>query len=322
VVPLRPASDHLTELLDAWLSEYSNEHTRRRYRTHLTAVVSGTGASDLDDLSAANLAIYADKRAPDLSTNTMRNQLSAARLFLRWCHDEYGHTVPERQLARLLASYPIVYGKTQSKMPATRLDTTGYDALISTCQDGTELGLCDELTVRLGVSGGMRNAELRTFTIGGLRRAPNLEWLGKRNKQRTAVAGPALCDLIARYLDTYQAGMRRRLRPDDPAICNIRNPHTAPDRLAWGVPVVNHNTLNMRLRKRACAAGITWMTVHDLKRSAARMMHEARSDDGGHRFDLLDIADVLDHDNAQVTKNCYIGPLGSDNKQRAADLFG
>ena len=64
------------------------------------------------------------------------------------------------------------------------------------------------------------------------------------------------------------------------------------------------------------------MAPHDLKRSAARMMHEARSADGGHLFDLLDVADVLDHSNPKVTKDCYIGPLGNANKDRAAALFG
>ncbi len=64
------------------------------------------------------------------------------------------------------------------------------------------------------------------------------------------------------------------------------------------------------------------MPPHDLKRTAARMMHEARGADGGHLFDLLDIADVLDHSNPKVTKDCYIGPLGNDNKERAARLFG
>jgi hypothetical protein len=52
------------------------------------------------------------------------------------------------------------------------------------------------------------------------------------------------------------------------------------------------------------------------------MMFEARSADGGHLFDLLEIAEVLDHSNPKVTKDCYIGPLDNATKERAAELFG
>ena len=47
-----------------------------------------------------------------------------------------------------------------------------------------------------------------------------------------------------------------------------------------------------------------YLAPHDLKRTTARMLHEARSADGGHLFDLVDIADVLDHENPKVTKDC------------------
>jgi hypothetical protein len=37
---------------------------------------------------------------------------------------------------------------------------------------------------------------------------------------------------------------------------------------------------------------------------------------------LLDIADVLDHSDPKVTKDCYNGPLENGNKERAARLLG
>jgi hypothetical protein len=52
------------------------------------------------------------------------------------------------------------------------------------------------------------------------------------------------------------------------------------------------------------------------------MMFDARSADGGHLFDLLEIADVLDQSNPKVTKDCYVGPLDHAAKERAAALFG
>jgi len=89
-----------------------------------------------------------------------------------------------------------------------------------------------------------------------------------------------------------------------------------------GAGITTAQGIRVLLARRAEAAGLGYMAPHDLKRSAARMMHEARSADGGHLFDLLDVADVLDHSNPKVTKDCYIGPLGNANKDRAAALFG
>lgn len=76
------------------------------------------------------------------------------------------------------------------------------------------------------------------------------------------MAGPALTQLIGRYLSAYEVGLGREL------------------------------------------------------------IDEAKSADGGHLFDLLDIADVFDHSNPEVTKDCSIGPLENGNKERAARLFG
>jgi integrase len=164
--------------------------------------------------------------------------------------------------------------------------------------------------------------ELRTLTVAALQAAPALRWTGKTNKARTAKAGPALVDLIERYLARYAAAIGgQEPRGTSPALCATLHPRN-PAALAWGQPVRQNDTLSRNLRKRATAAGLGWIAAHDLKRTAGRMMHEARSADGGHLFDLLDIADVLDHDNPKVTKDCYIGPLGNANKDRAAALFG
>jgi hypothetical protein len=51
-------------------------------------------------------------------------------------------------------------------------------------------------------------------------------------------------------------------------------------------------------------------------------VHEARSADGAHLFDLLEIAHVVDHSDPKVTKDCHIGALDATNKDRAAALFG
>ncbi len=321
VVPLRRDDGDLAALVDEWLAEYSNSNTRERYGGSVRLVAAHARAMTPNDFTPAAVAAWAADYIG--ANNTVRGHVSAIRNFLRWCEETGNLTrYRDRPMQRILRSYPPTYGKVQSHRPANRLDAAGYTALIAACQDGSDAGLRDELMVRLGVSGGMRVNELRTLTVAGLLTAPDLRWTGKAKKQRTAKAGPELVALIDRYLIRYAEAIGgQEPRPSSPALCATLHPRN-PSAVAWGQPVRQNDTLSRNLRKRANAAGLGWMAAHDLKRTAGRMMHEARSADGGHLFDLLDIADVLDHDNPKVTKDCYIGPLGSENKDRAAALFG
>ncbi|MEY2475341.1 MAG: integrase/recombinase XerC [Actinomycetota bacterium] len=253
----------------------------------------------------------------------MRAHITAVRGFLRWAH-ETGRitTFRDRPFRRLLASYPATYGKVQSPHPARRLTKAEYDHLTTACQDATEAGLRDELLIRLGVGAGMRSQELVGATVGMVRQAPSLSWIGKRKKARTATAGPALVAVIAEYLRQYAVAVGRPLNDDDPLFCKARHSRCYPDQLQWGVGITTTAGVRALVLRRARVAGFDYLAPHDLKRTAARIMHEARSADGGHLFDLLEIADVLDHSNPKVTKDCYIGPLDTASKDRAAELFG
>jgi integrase len=129
-------------------------------------------------------------------------------------------------------------------------------------------------------------------------------------------------DVIARYLARYEVELDRPLEDADPLFCITRHSRWHPTELSWGDALASSTGLRHLLARRASQAGLDHLAPHDLKRTAARMMFEARSADGGHVFDLAEIADVLDHSNAKVTKDCYIGPLGTGSKHRAAELFG
>ncbi len=69
---------------------------------------------------------------------------------------------------------------------------------------------------------------------------------------------------------------------------------------------------------RAEQAGLGHVSPHDLRRSAAGILHRAVSDDGAHYFDLLDIQKVLGHANPVTTMRRYIDPLDSGVIRRAA----
>ncbi|MGH9132163.1 MAG: hypothetical protein ACRDWV_10970 [Acidimicrobiales bacterium] len=63
------------------------------------------------------------------------------------------------------------------------------------------------------------------------------------------------------------------------------------------------------------------MSPHDLRRSAAGILHCSVSEDGAHHFDLLDIQKVLGHANPATTMRSYIDPLDNGVIRRAASVL-
>jgi integrase len=149
-----------------------------------------TGARKLADLNRANVAAWCvsppdrlgKSRAPKPANNTVRKRAHTAKAFLNWCHDN-GH-LDTADIARSLsrrggpiAAYRPTYGKVQSAKPGRWLThDEAYDVLVASVQDGTVVGLRDELIVRLGLLG-MRASEIRQLVIGDLDlRAPEVRW--------------------------------------------------------------------------------------------------------------------------------------------------
>lgn len=60
------------------------------------------------------------------------------------------------------------------------------------------------------------------------------------------------------------------------------------------------------------------MSLHDLRRTAAGILHRDRGADGGHLFDLQDIQQVLDHADPATTQRSYLDSLDTGTKERAA----
>ena len=87
-------------------------------------------------------------------------------------------------------------------------------------------------------------------------------------------------------------------------------------RVAWGDPM-RERTFSTVVERVAKKADLGHLAPHDLRRSAAGILHNELSDDGGHRYDLLDIQQVLDHADPATTQRSYLNPMGSDAKKRA-----
>ena len=75
------------------------------------------------------------------------------------------------------------------------------------------------------------------------------------------------------------------------------------------------------VRERAEESGLGHVSPHDLRRTAAGILHRAVSDEGAHYFDLLDIQKVLGHANPATTMRSNIDPLDTGVIRRAAQVL-
>ena len=64
--------------------------------------------------------------------------------------------------------------------------------------------------------------------------------------------------------------------------------------------------------------GTNGVAPHDLRRTAAGILHTATTPDGAHHFDLLDIQRVLGHSDPATTMRSYLAPMDTGVLDRAA----
>lgn len=249
----------------------------------------------------------------------MYQRTSKVCTFLRWCQRE-GH-IDRNPAEHLrdpdspLRTFRRTFGKVQAKHPGRWLTHhEAYGQLVASCQDGTLIGLRDEIVLRVGLAG-MRLAEIANLTVRDVERLPLISWTGKGHTPRTMTAGTGLTDAIGRYLDHYPDPTA-----DDPLICRQvmgATRHRGPGRLDW------HHALQPRslfviINNRGKAAGLGHIAPHDLRRTAAGILHRATTQDGAHHFDLLDIQRVLGHADPATTMKSYLEPMETEVLDRAA----
>jgi integrase len=264
------------------------------------------------------------------ANNSIRSRLSCATVFLRWCvrtrqaDGALVETLKDRDCNPLLR-IPRLYGKKQGAYPPRWLSRDeAFAQLLSTC-DESDYGLRDEVVLRLGLAGA-RGEEIIRLSVGNLgltQQPPTIEWIGKANRPRKIVVGDRLRSLLNDYLTRYATALGRPLDPSDPLICR-QKPGTAVAghrNISWGNRMKRTCNLYRLVLGRAAVAGLGHVTTHDLRRTAAGILHHTYSADGGHKFDLRDIQKTLDHANPQTTERSYLDPLDNDAKERAASVL-
>jgi integrase len=277
--------------------------------------------AQMDDLTPEAAARWVTAA---VANNSIRGRLSVAREFSRWLNRE-GIICTDLTAdweADVRKSHPRVYGKTQAKYPARFLTyDEAFRQLIPACQDGTWVGSRDQLAIRLGLLG-LRRGELVALTWGNLHPDGLIRVKGKGNRIREVAPGSTLATLLTRWRRQYEKALGRPLTDTDPMLCCMQyrrlhtgRVHPAPA-VAWGKPLTPE-LLHDLVTRRGKASGLGHVTPHDLRRSAASILHRDIAPDGGHRFDLLDIQRVLDHADPTTTQRSYIDRLDTAVKVRA-----
>jgi integrase len=222
-----------------------------------------------------------------------------------------------------LRQIPKLYGKLQGKNPARWLThDEAFNRLVRACQDETDLGLRDEALLRLGLAG-MRAAEIIHLTAGDLRldqQPPLIVWIGKKRQPRQVVPGPSLVTALLRLRTATEAAVGHPAIPTDPVLSRGK-PGAGAGQVSWGSPILRTCSVQRIVTQRADQAGLGHVSPHDLRRTAAGILHRTTAQDGGHRFDLLDIQKVLGHKDPATTMRSYLDPLDNGVLSRAAAVL-
>jgi len=277
------------------------------------------GTHDISAITYEHLVPWITQ--PGSANNTIRARLACATQFYAWARRQ-GLTTndPTAELEHLRKSYPKTYGKVQDANPARWLTAEeAFGSLIGACRDDTQRGVRDEIIVRLGLSG-MRQAEIhRLRWLDVDQSARIIRWQGKGNKARSTVPGRTLLAVLAAWRQMWTDATGVQPDPHDTILRATRGGGTST-RIDWTKPAnkwVVYNTV----RSRAAAARLGHVAPHDLRRTAAGILHNTKAADGGHTFDRLDIQKVLGHASPETTQRSYLVPIDNGTTERAAEVL-
>jgi integrase/recombinase XerC len=171
--------------------------------------------------------------------------------------------------------------------------------------------------LRLGLMG-LRVSEIAALNVGNIDRvAHRITWTGKGHKPRQASYGDGMADLLDRYLRRYAQTLRRSLTDADPVIVCKKSYGRSLD---FGRRC-RHKTLRKQITALGAAAGLGHIAPHDLRRSAAGILHRTTDHTGAHMFDLLDIQKVLGHSDPATTMRSYLDPMDTGVYDRAGSIL-
>jgi integrase/recombinase XerC len=312
IVPIRSRSAQVEALAAEWLDGYAVDGTRYVNGQRIHAALAAIRPATPDDFSEAAVAKWAI--VPGDSNSTIRGRITAVRSFLTWAY-EHGHCDRPPTFRRLLRSFPTTAGKTSPKgFPARWLTyEEAFSTMAGAC-DETDTGLRDELVIRLGLLG-MRSSEIRTATLAGLSlSAPSLTFMGKGRKAATLPLPARLVELLTEWVRRYP---QEHQSESSPLLCPNGRGGLQNNAIAWGTQMCV-SSVGRIVKRCAERVHLGHVAPHDLRRSAAAILHNTVTPEGAHHYDLHDVQRTLRHADPATTMKHYMDPLDGEKAVRRA----
>jgi integrase len=145
-----------------------------------------------------------------------------------------------------------------------------------------------------------------------------VDWEGETPREVTLGTGTR--QLMAEWRTLYATSITRPLVDSDPILCTQvmgAQRRQGPARINWLSPLSERCYFRI-VTLRADEAGLGHVAPHDLRRTAAGILHHMTAADGAHHFDLLDIQKVLGHADPATTMRSYLDPMDTKVIDRAA----
>lgn len=299
-----------------WLAATGSEHTRRAYAAALHSFLTHwlRREATLEDMATAQLwrVSSADARAwqralrgDGLAAATVNARLAALSSFFNFCATEMVYTDQTREVHKpLLTVNPCAAVK---RLPVTRAPRVALSidqarTMLRACDRTTAPGMRDYALLLGYLLTGQRNSELREWRWGDLHEDADghlvYAWEGKGGKSAVETLHPAVHAAITAYLRA--AGRLKTIQAEDYIFVAMndaaeRLPHVDPTHTPTPL---SRQRVNQIVKRYARKAGLRaeLITVHTLRRTAARRFYEASD------FDLDETAKALHHSSTATTR--------------------
>lgn len=254
-----------------YLLSLGTDQSRRQMRRVLDRAARFFGYRDIFDcqwakMRSVHLLTYKAKLEHERkSPNTINSAIFALKGVARAAWGE--QLISDHENA-VIQAVKGSRGRRDNRGAGRALQDSETDKLLSGCDEATNAGRRDALIIALGVTAGLRRAEIAGILIDDIREADHkINIIGKGNKLRSIYVIDEVWDLLEKWLEV------RGSRGIKELFCCIRR----GDHIDFETPITGSAVYRILMR-RAQTAGVAAFTPHDLRRTFATNLFEAGAD--------------------------------------------
>lgn len=269
-------------------SNLSSPSSRDSYWRVLMSFDSWAGSPDVSKVTERQIVDWITSRR--LAPGTQAAYVVRFQGFFSWAH--WRGLIPANPAAHLKRALP---GATNSRPVKQHhwLDTGEISKVLESTRPG-DVGLRDEVLLRLGFTAGLRRQELVNLTWGQVDLPrQQITFVGKGRKLAQVYITPRTLETLRRWYDRWVEETGAAPLQKDPVLCRARARWGEEESvIAWGEGLT-HSGVAVVIRRARGRSGVDF-SAHDMRRSFAGMMYE--------KVGLEKTSKALRHSNLGVTE--------------------